>query len=97
MRQSDQLQRITAYGNFDPSKLYANCEECGERIPVELTWCDHCNPLQAEADPEYTTRLEAARVTLEFGSKSTKRLDGGREPIEESPLWGGTRQRGLFD
>jgi hypothetical protein len=53
--------------------------------------------LQAEADPEYSTRIEAKRVTWEFSSKSTRRLDVGRESIEDSPLFGGKRQQGLFD
>jgi hypothetical protein len=35
-------------------------------------------------------------LTLEFRQRSTKRVDRGRLPIEESPLWGGAAQGGLF-
>ena len=52
--------------------------------------------LRAQTDPEYQARIEAQRVTLEFGSKSVKRLDGGQRSIEDSPLFGGERQGGLF-
>jgi len=49
------------------------------------------------ADVEYGPRLDAERVTLEFATRSTRRVDGGRLSIEDSPLFGGPRQRGLFD
>lgn len=53
-------------------------------------------PIAGGADPERETRLDAERATLEFGSRSTKKLDGGQLPIEESPLFGGRAQAGLF-
>ena len=53
--------------------------------------------LTARPDREYSTRIDAERVTLEFAQASTKRVDGGRQPIEDSPLFGGPRQRGLFE
>lgn len=53
-------------------------------------------PIPGAADVEYSTRLDAARVTLQFGVKSTKRLDAGRRSIEDSPLFGGERQSSLF-
>lgn len=49
-----------------------------------------------KADVEYKTRIDAERVTAEFKTKSTKRIDAGRNPIEDSPLFGGERQGGLF-
>lgn len=49
------------------------------------------------ADVEYGPRLDAERVTLEFATRSTRRVDGGRLSIEDSPLFGGPRQRGLFE
>jgi len=52
--------------------------------------------LAGAADVERESRLDAERVTLEFGTKSTKRLDSGRQQIEDSPLFGGERQGGLF-
>jgi hypothetical protein len=48
-------------------------------------------------DPEHVSRIEAQRVTLEFGSRSRRRVDAGRRPIEESPLFGGPAQEDLFD
>lgn len=47
-------------------------------------------------DGERESRLDAKRVTLEFGQKSTKRLDRGKQPIDESPLFGGPAQSDLF-
>jgi hypothetical protein len=53
-------------------------------------------PIAGVADPEFEPRLDAQRVTLEFATKSTRRLDTGRRPITESPLFGGPAQRELF-
>lgn len=52
--------------------------------------------LQAQPDPEYKPRIDAERVTWELRTKSTRRLDAGRQSIEDSPLFGGQRQQGLF-
>lgn len=53
-------------------------------------------PIAGEADTERESRFDAARVTLEFGQKSTRRMDAGRKPISESPLFGGTAQEEMF-
>jgi hypothetical protein len=53
-------------------------------------------PIAGRADMEREARLDAERVTLEFGQKSARRLDSGRKPITESPLFGGPAQGGLF-
>lgn len=53
-------------------------------------------PIAGTADPEWESRLDAERVTLELKQKSTRRVDTGRKPIDESPLFGGERQGGLF-
>jgi hypothetical protein len=53
-------------------------------------------PLAGEADTERGARLDAERVTLEFRTKSTRRLDSGRKPITEAPLFGGPAQFNLF-
>lgn len=53
-------------------------------------------PIAGTADTEYESRIDAERCTAEFGTKSTRRLDAGRKPIEDSPLFGGERQMGLF-
>jgi len=48
-------------------------------------------------DPERETKLDAKRVTLEFRTRSTKRLDCGKRPITDSPLFGGPAQSELFE
>ena len=48
------------------------------------------------ADPARLSKLDAERVSLEYRQRSTKRADTGREPIEESPLFGGSAQGRLF-
>lgn len=57
---------------------------------------DACPILAGASDPEHDSKLDAERVTLQFSVKSNKRLDCGREPIEDSPLFGGARQQELF-
>lgn len=58
---------------------------------------DNLDGLQATADPEYQTRIDTERCTLEFSRGKGKRLDSGKEPIESSPLFGGSRQGMLID
>jgi len=53
-------------------------------------------PLTGAADVERESKLDAERVTLEFASKSTRRLDCGVKSIEDSPLFGGERQGKLL-
>jgi hypothetical protein len=67
--------------------LRAHLAEIGE--PLESS-------LAAVADMEYSTRIDADRVTLEFGSKSARRLDSGKRPITDSPLFGGPAQGDLW-
>ena len=50
----------------------------------------------SEVDTERTAKLDAERVTLEFASRSTRRLDTGTQPIEHAPLFGGDPQGELF-
>lgn len=40
--------------------------------------------------------IEGQRLTLEFATPSTKRIDSGRKSIEDSPLFGGDRQGSMF-
>ena len=54
-------------------------------------------PIAGEADTEREAKLDAERATLEYRQRSTKRLDAGRVPIGESPLFGGSAQGGLFE
>ena len=49
-------------------------------------------PIAGSADREREVSLEAARVTLEYRQQSNKRLDNGKAPIGESPLFGETAQ-----
>ena len=51
---------------------------------------------ESVADTEYKTRIEAERCTREFAQPSTRRLDAGKEPIDQSPLFGGAKQQTLF-
>ena len=51
-------------------------------------------PIAADADPEYETRLDAERVTLEFASK--RQPAAPQESLEDLPLFGGDRQQELF-
>jgi hypothetical protein len=76
-----------------------NCDYCDS---IErMTGRRHC-PIHPEfletprGDPEFQSRIDAERCTRELATKSTKRVDSGKRPIEESPLFGGG-QKGLFD
>lgn len=53
-------------------------------------------PIAGAADMERASRLDAERVTWEFRARSARRLDSGKRPIEESPLFGGPAQSSLF-
>ena len=53
-------------------------------------------PIAGDSDVGRETRLEAERATLEFRQRSQKRLDAGRAPILESPLFDGPAQGDLF-
>jgi hypothetical protein len=57
---------------------------------------DYETELTAESDLERPARLDAERVTWEFRSQSTRRIDAGRAPIIDSPLFGGPRQQEMF-
>jgi len=46
---------------------------------------------------DHKARLAADCVALEFGAKSRKRLDAGKVPIEEYPLFGGATQVLMFE
>jgi hypothetical protein len=56
----------------------------------------HEPPIAGTADTERESRLDAERVTLEMKQKSTRRVDSGKQPIDDSPLFGGPKQGGLF-
>jgi len=47
-------------------------------------------------DPEYQSRIDAQRVSAEFAQKSARPLDAGKQPITDSPLFGGVAQGNLF-
>ena len=53
-------------------------------------------PLFAEADREYQQRIDADRATALLKQKSARRVDAGKESIEDSPLFGGPRQGDMF-
>jgi len=67
------------------------------RTPTEhATQIQAPPPIAGTADPEYQPRIDAARVTVEFGNKSQRRLDRGRKPITDAPIFGGPAQMELF-
>ncbi len=41
-------------------------------------------------------RLTGEQLTAAFNQPSRRRIDSGKAPIEDSPLWGGNRQEELF-
>jgi hypothetical protein len=71
------------------SELFTDAERItrAERLKPEIA---------GTADVEREARFDAARVTLEFGQKSARRLDSGRDLMSNSPLFGGPAQGGLF-
>jgi len=78
--------------------IESNPNASDSSCPVACAECFGIPPIAGSADPEYSTRIDAQRVTREFQTKSTRRLDSGsgHEPIEDSPLFGGARQGDLF-
>lgn len=57
--------------------------------------CDDCDPrLAGESDREWSSRIDAERVTLEL---RTKQSNTPSDAILDSPLFGGPRQFNLFD
>ena len=52
--------------------------------------------LTGAADREYQSRIEAERITAEFATRSARRLDAGKAPIMDAPLFGGPAQGELF-
>lgn len=44
-------------------------------------------PIAGTADPEYQTRIDAQRCTLEFAQPLPDPLDAGKRPIAEAPLF----------
>jgi hypothetical protein len=54
------------------------------------------NVPETHGDPEYQSRIEAERLTWQLKLKSDRRLDSGKVPITESPLFGGSTQSDLF-
>lgn len=84
---------------LDGGIRYEVCE-CGATRRIEPNrpappW-HACSLCTSESDPEYHSRIDAARVTLEMKHKSTRRLDAGRESIDSSPLFGGDKEEKLF-
>ena len=39
----ESVMRVEAYINANLDEVFANCKECGARIPVELTLCTICH------------------------------------------------------
>lgn len=56
---------------------------------------DQAPPIAGAADIEYQTRLDADRVTAEFAAP--RQPAKPQHAIEDLPLFGGERQKGLFE
>jgi hypothetical protein len=75
---------------------------------ISQSGCDYCDSIKAmtgdlncpvhalrgEADPEYQTRIDAARATEAF--RHPLPLEVGERPIAHAPLFGGDPQADLF-
>ena len=76
------------------------CPVCGSVLSAVTFTCvrgEYCKPpIAGRADAEREGRIDAERVTWEMKAKSTRRVDGGRKSIEDSPLFGGPRQGDFF-
>jgi hypothetical protein len=64
-----------------------NCDICTFRREAEAFDRDSTEGLR---------RIEAERLTLALASRSERKLDRGKKPIEEAPLFGGPPQESLF-
>lgn len=76
------------------------CQDCA-RHRAGAPECATCQfrsapPIAGKSDLEFDSRLEAQRVTLQFGQRSNRRLDVARLPMAESPLFGGRAQKEMF-
>jgi hypothetical protein len=85
---------------FDHDGYRRYLEECGRKKEVAMSCDDWAKanqpPIAAEADPEYTTRIDAQRVTAEFAAPG-RLIDQGKTPINEAPLFDGPAQWNLFE
>ena len=52
-------------------------------------------PIEGRSD-DYDASVRGDQLTAELKSASRKRLDAGHEPIVDSPLFGGRRQKEMF-
>lgn len=86
------------FETFDARKVDLLNTAKYEAVPIEkhLASLNVAPELAAVPDPEYGTRIDADRCTLQFGARG-RRLDLGKRSIEDSPLFGGERQSGLFE
>jgi hypothetical protein len=90
------LDRSTGH---DPDLPLQSAERRQYRAGYEAAGAEASAALLADAGctpRETAAYLEAERITWEFRTKSTKRLDAGKRSIEDSPLFGGERQEDLF-
>lgn len=64
-------------------------------MKTEETFSQQAAAMQASFTQQ-AQRIDAERCTLELATKSTRRIDAGKQSIEDSPLFGGSRQDSLF-
>jgi len=84
------------------------CSECWGRIlgllPRPAWWLTRnaamvrtlAPPIAGASDTERGGRIDAERVTAEWRTRNPRNIDGGKLPIDESPLFGGRKQEELF-
>jgi hypothetical protein len=63
-----------------------HCTSCGWTGPFSACWVAE-PAIAGAADVEFQTRLDAQRVSLQFAQKSTRKLDAGKIPFDQSPLF----------
>jgi len=83
----------------DPSTgriVHDYCYRIGRTIHAQDSCGTAPPPFAGSADLQAPAVIEAKRVTLEFASRNPRRADAGKNPMDESPLFGGTRQKDLF-
>ena len=88
-RCADCTEHRTALGL---SGVRVECRSCKYQASTDA----YLPPMIGSADLSYLPRLESARVTAEWRTRSARKLDTGRMPMDESPIFGGRKQQELF-
>ncbi|WP_180540762.1 hypothetical protein [Nevskia soli] len=83
------------FGLPEPEKTV--CDLCG-RDAHGYKYCEECEAYRSVFDVSaHQAQLTKERLTAELAQKSRKRIDRGKRSIEDSPIFGGERQKGMFE